>query len=298
MNRIILDTDIGTDSDDAVALSLALRSPEIKLEGVTTVYGNVHVRAEIAKKIMALSGDSEVDVHPGVVQTLLHNREVFWAGIEGEGLDIEEQNRNDSKHAVDFIIETVMNNPGQITLVTIGPLTNIAAAIIREPRLVRHLKEIVMMGGVVRLGSSAVELPPIEHNVKCDPEAASLVFSSGAPILMVGLDVTRQVAITRQYKDDLAASGTPLAVTLTKQIEGYMDYRKRDFTFMHDPLAVALLIDRQLVKTRRMSIRVDYDHRHPTGITVGELNEDGNVEVCLEVDRESFLKLLKERVFS
>ncbi|MFE5318193.1 nucleoside hydrolase [Paenibacillus sp. NPDC056579] len=297
MNRIILDTDIGTDSDDAVALSLALRSPEIKLEGVTTVYGNVHVRAEIAKKIMALSGDSEVEVYPGVVQTLLHNREVFWAGIEGEGLDIDDQGRNDGKHAVDFIIETVMNNPDQITLVTIGPLTNIAAAIIREPRLVRHVKEIVMMGGVVRLGSSAVELPPIEHNVKCDPEAASLVFSSGAPILMVGLDVTRQVAITRQDKDDLTASATPLAVTLTKQIEGYMDYRKRDFTFMHDPLAVALLIDRQLVTTRRMSIRVDYDHRHPTGITVGELNEAGNVEVCLEVNRESFLKLLKERVF-
>ncbi|ULL16483.1 nucleoside hydrolase [Paenibacillus sp. H1-7] len=297
MNRIILDTDIGTDSDDAVALSLALRSPEIKLEGVTTVYGNVHVRAEIAKKIMALSGDSEVEVYPGVVQTLLRNREVFWAGIEGEGLDIEDRDRNEGKHAVDFIIETVMNNPDQITLVTIGPLTNIAAAIIREPRLVRHVKEIVMMGGVVRLGSSAVELPPIEHNVKCDPEAASLVFSSGAPILMVGLDVTRQVAITRQDKDDLAASATPLAVTLTKQIEGYMDYRKRDFTFMHDPLAVALLIDRQLVSTRRMSIRVDYDHRHPTGITVGELNEAGNVEVCLEVNRESFLELLKERVF-
>ncbi|MBE1445879.1 nucleoside hydrolase [Paenibacillus sp. OAS669] len=297
MNRIILDTDIGTDSDDAVALSLALRSPEIKLEGVTTVYGNVQVRAEIAKKIMALSGSSKVDVYPGVVQTLLHNREVFWAGIEGKGLDIEDRDRNDGKHAVDFIIETVMNNPGQITLVTIGPLTNIAAAIIREPRLVRHVKEVVMMGGVVRLGSIAAELPPIEHNVKCDPEAASLVFSSGAPILMVGLDVTRQVAITRQDKDDLAASGTPLAVTLTKQIEGYMDYRKRDFTFMHDPLAVALLIDRQLVTTRRMSIRVDYDHRHPTGITVGELSEDGNVEVCLEVDRESFLTLLKERVF-
>ncbi|MFD0677315.1 MULTISPECIES: nucleoside hydrolase [unclassified Paenibacillus] len=297
MNRIILDTDIGTDSDDAVALSLALRSPEIKLEGVTTVYGNVHVRAKIAKKIMALSGDSEVNVYPGVVQTLLHNREVFWAGIEGEGLDIEDDSMKDVKHAVDYIIEMVMNNPGEITLVTIGPLTNIAAAIIREPRLVKNVKEIVMMGGVVRLGSSAVELPPIEHNVKCDPEAASLVFSSGAPILMVGLDVTRQVSITRQDKDDLAASGTPLAVTLTKQIEGYMDYRKRDFTFMHDPLAVALLVNRQLVTTRRMSIQVDYDHRHPTGITVGELNEEGNVEVCLEVDRDTFLKLLKERVF-
>ncbi|MCS7464211.1 nucleoside hydrolase [Paenibacillus doosanensis] len=298
MNRIILDTDIGTDSDDAVALSLALRSPEIKLEGVTTVYGNVHVRANIARKIMRLSGDEEVAVYPGVVQTLLRNREVFWAGIEGEGLDIEDSKEKDSKHAVDYIIETVMNNPGEITLVPIGPLTNIAAAIIREPAIAKNVKEIAMMGGVVRLGSTAVELPPIEHNVKCDPEAASVVFGSGAPILMVGLDVTRQVSITREDKDDLAVSGTPLAVTLTKQIEGYMDYRQRDFTYMHDPLAVALLINRELVTTRRMSVRVDYDHRHPTGITVGELDEQGNVEVCLEVDRESFLQLLKERVFS
>jgi purine nucleosidase len=298
VNRIILDTDIGTDSDDAVALSLAMRSPEIKLEGVTTVYGNVHVRAKIAKKIMALCNAGEVDVYPGIARTLLHNREVFWAGIEGEGLDIDEQSMGDSRHAVDYIIETIMNNPGEITLVTIGALTNIAAAIIREPRIVKHVKEIIMMGGVTRLGSSAVELPYIEHNVKCDPEAASLVFSSGAPILMVGLDVTRQVSITRKDKDDLASSGTPLAVTLTQQIETYMDYRERDFTFMHDPLAVALLLNRQLVKTRRMSIHVDYDHRHPTGVTIGELNEAGNVEVCLEVDRDSFLKLLKERVFN
>nr|WP_275984130.1 nucleoside hydrolase [Paenibacillus hamazuiensis] len=293
-----MDTDIGTDSDDAVALSLAIRSPEIKLEGVTTVYGNVHVRAEIAKKIMALSSEEQVEVYPGVVRPLLHNREVFWAGIEGEGLDIDAGSAEETKHAVDFIIETIMKNPGEITLVTIGPLTNIAAAIIREPRIAKNVKEIVMMGGVVRLSHNAAELPHIEHNIKCDPEAASLVFSSGAPILMVGLDVTRQVSITRKDKDELALSGTPLAVTLTKQIEGYMDYRKRDFTFMHDPLAVATLLDRRLVKTRKMNITVEYDHRHPTGQTIGELSETGNVEVCLEVNRDAFLDLLKARVFN
>ncbi|CAG7616450.1 Pyrimidine-specific ribonucleoside hydrolase RihB [Paenibacillus solanacearum] len=298
MSRMILDTDIGTDSDDAVALALAMRSPEITVEGVTTVYGNVIVRSKIAQKIMALSGAGEAPVYAGIVKPLLHNREVFWAGIEGEGLDLVDDREEGTKHAVDYIIETVMGNPGEITLVTIGPLTNIAAAIIREPRVAKAVKEIVMMGGVTRLGSVGVELPAIEHNVKCDPEAASLVFSSGAKILMVGLDVTRQVSITRADKDELAASGTPLALTLTQQITGYMDYRKRDFTFMHDPLAVALLIRRDLVKTRKMDIRVDYDHRHPTGTTVGELNENGNVEVCLEVDRDAFLRLLRQRVFS
>ncbi|CAG7647165.1 nucleoside hydrolase [Paenibacillus allorhizosphaerae] len=298
MSRMILDTDIGTDSDDAVALALAMRSPEITVEGVTTVYGNVIVRSKIAQKIMALCSAGEAPVYAGIVKPLLHNRDVFWAGIEGEGLDIADDREEGTKHAVDYIIETIMGNPGEITLVTIGPLTNIAAAIIREPRIVKAVKEIVMMGGVTRLGSTGVELPAIEHNVKCDPEAASLVFSSGAKILMVGLDVTRQVSITRADKDELAASGTPLAQTLTAQITGYMDYRQRDFTFMHDPLAVALLINRKLVKTRQMDIRVDYDHRHPTGMTVGELNENGNVEVCLEVDRESFLRLLQQRVFS
>nr|WP_249316528.1 nucleoside hydrolase [Bacillus sp. FJAT-50079] len=291
-----MDTDIGTDSDDAVALALAIKSPEIQVEGVTTVYGDVSMRSNIANRMIRLSDGGDIKVYRGIEKPLLWNREVTWPVIANEQLNQKEN--VSSKHAVDFIIETIMNHPGEITLVTIGALTNIAAAIIREPGIINRVKKIVMMGGVTRLGRNGIDLPIIEHNIKCDPEAASLVFSSGAPILMVGLDVTRQVMITRDEIDLLASSGTPLAKALTKQMEDYMDYRNRNFTFMHDPLAVAAWIDPTIVKSKRMNVHVAYDHCNPTGQTIAELNDEGNVDVCLEVDRDRFFRMLKLRVFS
>jgi purine nucleosidase len=297
MTRIILDTDIGTDVDDAMALALAMKAPEITIEGVTTVYGDVHLRARLAKKLLQLGNRDDVSVYAGIVQPLLHNREIWWPGHEGEGvLTEDEEVAYESAHAVDFIIETIMKNPGEITLVPIGPLTNIAAAIIREPEIVNNVKEIVLMGGVVRLGDNAVELPQIEHNIKCDPEAASLVFGCGAPIVMVGLDVTKKVTITREDNERLASSGKPLNEALFKLVDRWLEFTKRDWCVMHDPLAVSLLIDRSLVETRRMKVHVEYDHRHPTGQTVALLTDNGNVEVCLDVNNEKFITLLLERL--
>ncbi|WP_141433035.1 nucleoside hydrolase [Bacillus sp. 03113] len=298
MSRIILDTDIGTNADDAVALSLALKSPEIILEGVTTVYGNVITRASIAHKINRLCGQS-TKIYPGIELPLLRNRKVFWTGIEDELVgEWERDFELSTKHAVDYMVETVMEHPREITLVGIGPLTNIAAALIREPQIARNVKEIVLMGGVTRLGSNGIHIETHEHNVKCDPEAAFVVFSSGAPIVMIGLDVTRQLVFSREENDKFASCGTPLALTLTKMIEKYMNYMKRDFSYMCDPLAISLLLDRSLVETKKMNVRVEYDHREMTGQTIAELSEDGNVEVALEVDYDKFFKLLKRRVFS
>jgi purine nucleosidase len=297
MSRIILDTDIGTDVDDAMALALAMKAPEITIEGVTTVYGDVKLRAKLAKKLLQLGNRKDVSVYAGIVHPLLHNREIWWPGHEGEGvLSDDEKVDYESTHAVDFIIETIMKNPGKITLVPIGPLTNIAAAIIREPKIVKNVKEIVLMGGVTRLADNAVELPQIEHNIKCDPEAASLVFSCDAPIVMVGLDVTKKVTITREDNERLATSGKPLNEALSKLVERWLDVTQRDWCVMHDPLAVSLLIDRSLVETRKMKVHVEYDHRHPTGQTVATLTEDGNVEVCLGVENERFISLLLERL--
>ncbi|MED4602070.1 nucleoside hydrolase [Paenibacillus validus] len=298
MQRIILDTDIGTDVDDALALALALRSPEIVLEGVTTVYGDVDIRARLVKKLMHLANRHDVCVYKGIEKPLLQNREVFWAGHEELLLSNHEAFDIEDRHAVDFIIDKIMSNPGEITLVPIGPLTNIAVAIIREPRIVEHVKEIILMGGVTRLGNNGIELPPIEHNVKCDPEAASLVFSSGAPIVMVGLDVTMKVRITSKEKDELYASGDPLNIALAQSIEKWLRFRGKDWTAMHDPLAVSLLVDRSIVQTQRMNIRVEYDHRHPTGQTVAVFSEDANVEIGLEVDNERFIRLLMDRLLA
>lgn len=296
MTRLILDTDIASDVDDAMALALAIRSPELTLEGVTTVYGDVRLRARLAKKLLQLGGRDDVPVYAGIEKPLLHNREVWWAGHEGEGVLTAEEIAFEDAHAVDFMIEKIMSNPGEITLVPIGPLTNIAAAIIREPRVADHVKEIVLMGGVTRLGDNGAELPPIEHNIKCDPEAASLVFSCGAPIVMAGLDVTMKVQITRDEVGLLERSGDPLNSALAKLIDRWLSAIRSDRTAMHDPLAVSLLIDRSLVETKKMNVHVEYDHRHPSGQTVAVLDPNGRVDVCLGVDATRFLRLLIERL--
>lgn len=298
MSRIILDTDIGTNPDDAVALALAAKSKEIRIEGVTTVYGQVHIRARIAKKIMKLCGVEGIPVYPGIKEPLLRNRPIFRSGLEGIGLSLEDEGEEQDKHAVDFIVETVMRHPGEITLVAIGPHTNIAAALIREPRISEYVKEIVVMGGVTRLARNGIHLSPIEHNIQCDPEAASVVFSCGAPIVMVGLDVTREALFSRKEKDVIASCGTPLAQTLASMMQTFMDYMKRDYSYMCDPFAIAALIDRTLIHTKRMDVRIHYDHREVTGQTIAELSRNGNVEVALEADILRFFILLYDRLFS
>lgn len=299
MVKVILDTDIGTDVDDAMALALAVKSPEIDIEGVTTVYGDVQLRARLAKKLLTLGGDSDTPVYAGIEKPLLHNREIFWPGHEGEGVLTDNDDLTiASQHAVDFIINTVMHHPGEVTLVPIGPLTNIASAIIREPEIVENVKEIVLMGGVTRLGDNGAELPFIEHNIKCDPEAASLVFSSGAPITMVGLDVTMKVSITKNDKDQLRASGKPLNEALANLIERWLNVIRQDRCTMHDPLAVSLLIDRSLVRTRKMRVHVEYDPCNPSGQTIAVSADNGNVAVCLDVESERFHQMFLERLLT
>ena len=213
------------------------------------------------------------------------------------GMEAAEDFKPNQKHAVDFIIETIMENPKEITLVAIGPMTNIAAAIIREPKIVENVKEMIIMGGVTRLGKNGRYLETREYNVRSDPEAASVVFSSSAPIVMISLDVTRQLIFTRKENQEFARCGTPIGMLLSKQMEEYMDYMKRDFSYMCDPLAIAVLLDRSLIGTERVNIQVEYDHREMTGYTIAELNSQGSVEVALEVDYNRFFELLRTRIF-
>ncbi|AJY73436.1 nucleoside hydrolase [Paenibacillus beijingensis] len=297
MSRLIIDTDIGSDIDDAMAIALAMKSPELILEGVTTVYGDADLRARMVAKMLQLGKREEVKVYAGLDRPLLGNRDIWMAGHEGEGLLEEgEELPYEDRHAVDFIIETVMSNPGEITLVPIGPLTNIAACLIREPRVAQYVKEIILMGGVTRLGPGGADMRVVEHNIVCDPEAASVVFRSGAPIVMVGLDVTLQVVITDEERRQLQATGDPLNAALARQMERWFAFVKEKHTFMHDPLTVSLLLDRSLVKTKKMKVTVEYDHRPQTGQTLAVSAEDGNVDVCLEVESGRFLDLLMNRL--
>lgn len=312
MERIILDTDIGTDVDDVMAVALAALSPEIKVEGITTVYGDVDLRSRMVVKVLQMLGREDIPVMAGVRDVLLRNRKIWWLGHEGEGLLTEEDAdlKYDERHAVDFIIDTVMNNPGEITLIAIGPFTNLAIAIAREPKIAQAVKQIIVMGGSARLGTNGAELEPSDHNVKCDPESASLVFKSGAPIVMCGYDVTRQVLIREEHIRRLEESGDALNQAMGRMIRIWLKYWKRDYTAMNDPLCVAMAIDPTFCRGLMMDVEVEYDHRHPTGRTVCTLpdtpwtppeerdieRDEPKVKVCLEVDSERFIDMLLNRL--
>lgn len=266
--RVILDTDIGTDVDDCLALAVVLGSPEIALEGVTCVYGDVQLRARMVHKLLRLRGRDDVPVILGTSAPLLGLRPIYWPGHEGAGLleAGDEEAPVSPEHAVDFIVRTVMANPGAIHLVAIGPLTNVALAMLREPRLAQQLAHLTIMGGALR-GANDLHLPYAEHNIRCDPEAADVVLRSGAPITLVPLDVTTRVRIGQDGVDRLRAIGDPFHDAVATQVELYPRFASQGSTFLHDPLAVALLVEPTLVELEPLHVDVEISGRHGGGVT-------------------------------
>ncbi|RJS85944.1 nucleoside hydrolase [Candidatus Bathyarchaeota archaeon] len=299
VRRVILDTDIGSDVDDALALALILKSKELRLEGVTVVHGDVDVRARIAIKIMRLAGVKGVPVAKGIRRPLLMERPIFWTGHEGEGIltDEDKSLRPSPIHAIDLLTSKINSAKGEITLIAIGPLTNLAASIIKSPSIVENVKEVYIMGGVLRL-FDGLALPVKEHNISCDPEAARLVFNSGIPITMVPLDVTLKVAMNRDDLKKISAVNTPLTDALASMTDRYMKFRGRDYTWLHDPLAVAASIDQGLVKTREMRVVVETRGEETTGQTLAlpAERDKPKVKVCVDVDAEKFKNFFMERI--
>ena len=298
--RIILDTDIGTDVDDCLALALVLSSPELELLGVTCVYADVLLRARMVLKLLSLAGRSDVPVTVGVRRPLLDLVPVFWSGHEGEGLLTPDDDAllPSPEHSVDYIVRTVMESPGEIHLVAIGPLTNVALALLREPELARNLAGLTIMGGAAR-SRSPLELPYREHNFACDPEAAHIVLTSGAPITLIPLDVTTQVRIQADGVQRIRSGGTPFHEAVAQQVELYPGYRSRGFTHLHDPLAVATLLIPDIVTLHPMHVDVELGGRHATAATLMRTPSDGaplNAQVALDVHAERFETFLTDRV--
>ncbi|MCS7221444.1 MAG: nucleoside hydrolase [Anaerolineae bacterium] len=297
---IILDTDIGSDVDDALALALLLASPEVELIGVTTVYGDVACRARIAQKLLRLAHREDVPVFPGAGQPI-SKRPVWWGGHEGEGLlegeEWHEPVRQDD--AIAWLVDAILARPGEITLVTIGPMTNAALALRREPRLAQAAKAVVSMGGVARVAANALDLPPVEHNIRCDPQAAKEVFEAGWPLTMIGLDVTMRVWITRDDAKRLAATGTPFHQALERLIERWLRFVGHDRAVLHDPLAAATAIGCQFITCHDLRVDVEVDGSLLSGATVVQRPSEArpaNARVALDVDADAFVRFYLERV--
>ncbi|HMO56228.1 MAG TPA: nucleoside hydrolase [Roseiflexaceae bacterium] len=267
--NIIFDTDIGTDVDDCLALAFVLGSPEFNLLGVTCVYGDVLLRARMVRKLLQLRGRSDIPVYAGTSRTLLGLRSIYWEGHEGEGLLTEEDAElaPETEHAVDYLIRTVMERPGEIHLLAIGPLTNVALALVREPRLASALAGITIMGGVAR-GIERLDLPVVEHNIICDPEAAQIVLGSGAPITLVPLDVTTCVSIRTADAARIRAGGTAYHAAVAEQVERYPRFARQGSTFLHDPLAAAIMLRPELVTFQSLHVDVETSGRLTTGATI------------------------------
>jgi purine nucleosidase len=267
--RVLLDTDIGTDVDDALALAVILGSPELQLDGVTCVYGDVQLRARMVLKLLRLRGRDDVPVFAGVEPPLLGRRPVYWAGHEGEGLlePADAALRPRDEHAVDFLVRHVMAHPGEIHLLAIGPLTNVALAFRREPRLPSSLRHLTVMGGVAR-GLDDLGLPYAEHNIKCDPEAAQVVLSAGAPTTLVPLDVTTKVLVRERDLARVRAGGTPFHEAIADQVALYPRFKRTGATQLHDPLAAATLVRSDLLGMVDLRVEVETEGQHAAGMTL------------------------------
>jgi purine nucleosidase len=306
--RLIIDTDPGI--DDSLAILLALASPELKLEALTIVSGNTTAQqgAINALSVLELAGRRDIPVALGVpvplVQPLLVATETHGeAGIGYARLPIP-SSRPISQHGVDLLVDKIISNPDEISLVAIGPLTNIAMAIRREPRIADMVREVIIMGGAIRVGGNTT--PLAEYNTFCDPHAAHIVFHSGLPITLVPLDVTYQAILTKADIERLLDIRSPISRFIADATRFYMEfhneYQKIEGCVINDPLALALTFAPHLVGTEHLYVDVDISGGVSMGKTFADfyrMNETKpNLSVALEVRPREFLELFLQRMES
>jgi len=300
--KIILDCDPG--HDDAVAMLLAHGNPDIDLLAVTTVVGNQTLEKVTANALAVgtIAGITGTPFAAGCPRPLVRSIETA-PDIHGDsGMDGPAQPESaielDQRHAVDLIIETIMSHePGEVTLVPTGALTNIALAARKEPRIVQRVREVVLMGGGYHVGNwSAVA----EFNIKIDPEAAHIVFNESWPVVMVGLDLTHQALATDEVVARIESVGTGPAKFVRELMDffraSYKDAQGFDFPPVHDPCAVAYVIDPSVVSTVKVPVDIELQGALTLGMTVADFRSpapaDCTTSVAVDLDRERFWDLV------
>jgi purine nucleosidase len=235
MRPVIFDTDIGTDVDDILALAVLAKSPELKLIGVTTVYGDTPLRARITKVTCDLLGCTDTAILIGEKETLT-GRQISWAGHEGYGVpNLDKAEVPATPSAVDYLLEAAKRFAGELEVLATGPLTNIATAIKKDAASFSKIKHLYLMGG-------AFWLDRPEHNIKCDPEAAKIVFASGIPITAIGLDLTLRVLLEADDVRQIAQLGNGAGPLLEDQILRWWELRNITANHPHDPLAALAMV--------------------------------------------------------
>jgi len=275
MRPVIFDTDIGTDVDDILALILLAKAPELQLIGVTTVYGNTLLRARIAQITCDLLRRKEIVVVPGESQTLT-GRQIFWAGQEGYGVPgLEKVKISESIRAVQYLIESSEHYGNGLEILATGPLTNIASAISKSPEALSQIKHLYLMGG-------AFWMDRYEHNIRCDPEAAKIVFASGIPITAIGLDVTLRVRLNRKDVQKIAQIGGGLGPLLEDQILRWWELWQITENHPHDPLAALAMVRPDLFTFETWDVEITAEGRRE-GLTRLVENKDSNIRIGFDL---------------
>ncbi|MGE3587681.1 MAG: nucleoside hydrolase [Ilumatobacteraceae bacterium] len=310
--RIIIDTDPGI--DDAMAIFYALASPELEVVGLTTVFGNAHtpVCTQNALRLLEIAGRTDIPVAEGARRPLAmeyRGPADFVHGADGQG-DIHAPPPAGAPIAIaapQFIIDTVMSSPGEITLVPIGPLTNIAVALQAEPRLASRLAGIVLMGGNAFCGGNAS--PAAEANILNDPEAADIVFGADCPVVMAGLDVTERTVMTAEQLDLIGTVDNPRARHLARILPHYRSFAisvsGHDRIFCHDTTAISYLLTPQSYTSVAHPIRVDCGQSVGRGKTWPQVRPSHGVSawsgrpqvtILTDVDADAVVRLELQRL--
>lgn len=305
--KIIIDTDPG--QDDAVAILLAFASPELDVVGITAVAGNVSLALtqKNARKICELAGRPDQKVYAGAVRPLMRTLVTaeYVHGKTGlDGPDLPEPTMPlQAKYGVDFIVETIMGSTdGEITLCALGPLTNIALALIREPQIAPKVREIVLMGGGFFEGGNVT--PAAEFNIYVDPEAAKTVFASGIPIVMHPLDVTHKALTSRVRVERFRAMNTKVGTATAQLLDFFERFDEEKYGTdggpLHDPNVIAYLLKPELYSGRHCNVEIETASELTLGMTVVDWwNATGrkpNALVIRDMDHEGFFELLTERL--
>ncbi|RVT83902.1 nucleoside hydrolase [Rhodobacteraceae bacterium CCMM004] len=305
--KIIIDTDPG--QDDAVAILLALASPELEVLGITAVAGNVPLAltARNARMVLELAGHTEVPVYAGCDRPLRHTLVTAEhvhgrTGLDGPDLPDPQMPLSEG-HAVDFLIDTLRSEPeGSVTLCPLGPLTNVAKALTRAPDIGPRIARIVLMGGAYfEVGNIT---PAAEFNIYVDPEAADIVFKSGVPLTVLPLDCTHKALVTSPRNEAFRALGTPVGIAVAQMTDFFERFDREkygsDGAPLHDPCVIAWLLRPGLFTGREINVEVETVSDLTRGMTVadwwGVTDRPANALFIGGIDADGFFALLTERL--
>ncbi len=304
-SRIIIDTDPGV--DDALAILLALASPEIQLEALTTTQGNVTLETATrnALAVLELANAGQIPVAAGsvlpLVQPLRASAHVHGESGVGNARLPEPRTKPVAGHAVDYLIERVMAEPGEISILPVGPLTNIAMALRKEPGFAQAVKQLVIMGGAILEYGNVT--PLAEFNIYVDPHAAHIVFHSGIPMTLIPLDVTHKCLLTQEHLDRLVKIDSPISRFIRDAVEVYLDASFKlgyEGSALHDPLTLATIIAPELLTLEEYYVDVDISGGVAMGKTFADFlnvtKKPPNMKVAMSVRGDEFVELFLQRM--